>query len=40
MAGDIADFSLSLAASHLHGGLVVVNGNKFITGVVVTGADH
>jgi hypothetical protein len=31
MAGDIADFLLSLAAPHLHGVLVVVNGNKFIT---------
>jgi len=29
MAGDIADFPLSLAAPHLHGVLVVVNGKKF-----------
>ncbi len=40
MAGDIADFLLSLAAPHLHGVLVVVNGNKFIAGVVDTGGDH
>jgi hypothetical protein len=38
--GDIADFLLSLAAPHLHGVLVVVNGNKFIAGVVVIGGDH
>ncbi len=40
-AGDIADipfnFLLSLAAPHLHGVLVIVTGNKFIAGVVVTG---
>ncbi len=41
-AGDIADlspstFSLSLATPHLHGVLVLVTGNKFIAGVVVTG---
>jgi hypothetical protein len=38
MAGDIADFLLSLAAPHLYGVLVLVTGNKFIAGVVVT--DH
>jgi hypothetical protein len=31
------NFLLSLAAPHLHGVLVLVTGNKFITGVVVTG---
>jgi hypothetical protein len=30
-------FFLSLAAPHLHGVLILVTGNKFITGVVVTG---
>ncbi len=29
--------SLSLAAPHLHGVLVLVTGNKFIAGVIVTG---
>jgi hypothetical protein len=33
------NFLLSLAAPHLHGVLVLVTGNKFIAGVVVTG-DH
>ncbi len=32
------NFVLSLAAPHLHGVLVLVVGNKFIAGVVVTGA--
>ena len=36
-ARDIADFLLSLASPHLHGVLVLVTGNKFIAGVVVTG---
>jgi hypothetical protein len=36
-ARDIADFLLSLASPHLHGVLVLVTGNKFISGVVVTG---
>jgi hypothetical protein len=31
------NFLLSLAAPHLHGILVLVTGNKFIAGVVVTG---
>ncbi len=31
------NFVLSLAAPHLHGVLVLVIGNKFIAGVVVTG---
>jgi hypothetical protein len=31
------NFLLSLAAPHLHGNLVLVTGNKFIAGVVVTG---
>jgi hypothetical protein len=31
------NFLLSLAALHLHGVLVLVTGNNFITGVVVTG---
>ena len=31
------NFLLSLAAPHLHGVLVLVTGNKFIAGVVVTG---
>jgi hypothetical protein len=31
------NFLLSLAAPHLHGGLVLVTGNKFVAGVVVTG---
>ncbi len=31
------NFFLSLAASKLHGVLVLVTGNKFIAGVVVTG---
>jgi hypothetical protein len=31
------NFRLSLAAPHLHGVLVLVTGNKFIAGVVVTG---
>jgi hypothetical protein len=31
------NFLLSLAAPHLHGFLVLVTGNTFITGVVVTG---
>jgi hypothetical protein len=30
------NFFLSLAAPHLHGVLVLVTGNKFIAGVVVT----
>jgi hypothetical protein len=44
-AGDIAvlslypNFLLSLAAPHLHGVLVLVSGDKFIAGVVVT-ADN
>jgi hypothetical protein len=33
------NFLLSLAAPHLHGVLVLVTGDKFITGVVVT-ADN
>jgi hypothetical protein len=33
------NFLLSLAAPHLHGVLVLVTGNKFIAGVVVT-ADN
>ncbi len=33
------DFLLSLAAPHLHGVLVLVTGDKFIAGVVVT-ADN
>jgi hypothetical protein len=36
-ARDIADFLLSLAAPHLHGVLVLFNGNKFISGFFVTG---
>jgi hypothetical protein len=37
-AGDIADlYPSTLAAPHLHGVLVLVTGNKFIAGVVVTG---
>jgi hypothetical protein len=31
------NFLLSLAAPHLHGVLVLVTGNKFIAGVIVTG---
>jgi hypothetical protein len=31
------NFFLSLAAPHVHGVLVLVTGNKFISGVVVTG---
>jgi hypothetical protein len=31
------NFLLSLAAPHLHGILVLVTGNKFIAGIVVTG---
>jgi hypothetical protein len=31
------NFLLSLEAPHLHGVLVLVTGNKFIAGVVVTG---
>jgi hypothetical protein len=31
------NFLLSLAAPHLHGLLVLVTGNKFIAGVIVTG---
>jgi hypothetical protein len=38
MAGDIADFLLSLAAP-LFGVLVLVTSNKFIAHVIVTG-DH
>jgi hypothetical protein len=33
------NFLLSLAAPHLHGVLVLVTGDKFITGVIVT-ADN
>jgi hypothetical protein len=31
------NFLLSLAAPHLHGVLVLVTGNNFIAGVIVTG---
>jgi hypothetical protein len=38
VAGDIADlYPSALAAPHLHGVLVLVTGNTFITGVIVTG---
>ncbi len=36
-AGDITDILISLSGPHFYGVLVLVTGNKFIAGVVVTG---